>query len=113
MIKRVETVWACGTVNVYEGDSTGNARAAEVRLLPCQLDLLRGLDRPLIKPLVQLAWERHVPEYLPLYPAGVSYREGGWARALAYMPSSTDRDAVTFLEAGHLVGMFGIAALVF
>lgn len=62
---------------ICDGDSRGNVRAPEIRLLPCQCDLLQGLDQPLIKPLVQPAQQRHVPEYIPVCPARVSYREGG------------------------------------
>lgn len=72
---------------VYVGDGRGNVRAAEIRPLPCQHDLLQGLDRPLVKPLVQLAQQRCIPEYPPLYPTCVSDREGGGARALAYTPA--------------------------
>lgn len=63
--------------HVYEGDGVGNVRAAEIRPLPCQHALLPGLDRPLIKPLVQVAQQRHIAEHLLLYPPGMSCGDGG------------------------------------
>lgn len=76
-------MWYC---YVYKSNSTvlshNSVRASEIHLLPCQNDLLHGLERSLIKPVVQMAQQRHIPEHLLLHL--VSNTEGGWAGALAY-----------------------------
>lgn len=56
---------------LYKGDHTGHVRADGICPLPCQCDWLQELARLLLKPLVHLAQQRHIPEYLPLYPASV------------------------------------------
>lgn len=69
-------MWYC---YVYKSNSTvlshNSVRAAEIHQLPCQNDLLHGLERSLIKPVVQMAQQRHIPEHLLLHL--VSNTEGG------------------------------------